>query len=314
MAKTPSSATSATSAPALDEIAHAGHHIETTVASSVVSIGRDGRGSGFVVAPNRVVTNAHNLRDRSTQVTFGDGRSLQGRVVGADPGADLVVIEVDTAEAPSLTWADDGVSTGTAVFAVARTHHGTRVSFGFVSGVDRAFRGPRGTAISNSIEHTAPMGRGSSGGVLVNVVGEVVGINTHRLGEGFYLAQSASSGLHQSVTRLAEGHSPRRLLLGVSLAPSDVAQKLRRSVGLPERAGILVRAVADDGPAAAAGVREGDLIVAAGGADVASSDALAAVLATHDADTELTLGLVRGNDEVEVVVSFVAAAPTDDAA
>ena len=293
----------------LDEIAAVGHRIESSVAAAVVTIGRDGRGSGFVVAPDRVVTNAHNLRDRSTLVTFGDGRSVQGRVVGADATADLVVLDVETADAPTLSWADQEVTTGAAVFAVARTPHGSRVTVGFVSGVGRSFQGPRGRAITNSIEHTAPMGRGSSGGVLVDANGHVVGINTHRVGEGFYLAQSASSNLHRAVTRLADGHSPRRLLLGVSLAPSDVAQKLRRSVGLPERAGILVRGVAEGGPAALADIREGDLIVAAGANAVTSADDLAEVLSGHDGDTPLTMALVRGSDELDVSVSFLS--PTE---
>src|SRR5262245_65964456 len=75
---------------------------------SVVSIGRDGRGSGFVVAPGRVVTNAHNLRDQTTEVQFADGRTAQGTVQGSDLDGDLVVLEVDTADVTPLAWAEIG--------------------------------------------------------------------------------------------------------------------------------------------------------------------------------------------------------------
>src|SRR6478752_579793 len=84
---------------------------------STVAIGRHARGSGVVVAPDRVLTNAHNLRDRTTLVTFADGRAVQGRVVGTDPDHDLVVLEVATAGAPPLAWADHDLEAGDVVFA-----------------------------------------------------------------------------------------------------------------------------------------------------------------------------------------------------
>ncbi|MDQ3469433.1 MAG: hypothetical protein M3487_06680, partial [Actinomycetota bacterium] len=74
-------------------------------AASVVAIGRHGRGSGFVVAPGRVVTNALNLRDETTEVRFHDGRAVQGRIVGSDVDGDLVVLDADTGDAAALAWA-----------------------------------------------------------------------------------------------------------------------------------------------------------------------------------------------------------------
>ena len=111
---------------------------------------------------------------------------------------------------------------------------GLRVSFGTVSGVGRTFRGPRGRRIAGALEHTAPLGRGSSGGPLVDAEGRLVGINTHRLGEGFYLALPAGAALKTRVDALARGESASRVQLGVGLAPSHVARRLRRSVGLPD--------------------------------------------------------------------------------
>src|SRR6478735_8737057 len=97
---------------------------------STVAIGRHARGAGVVVAPDRVLTNAHNLRDRTTLVTFADGPAEQGRVVGTDPDHDLVVLEVATLDQPALAWSERSPETGDVVFAVARSLHGLRTTFG----------------------------------------------------------------------------------------------------------------------------------------------------------------------------------------
>jgi S1-C subfamily serine protease len=174
------------------------------------------------------------------------------------------------------------------------------VTLGFVSGVGRAFRGPRGRRIGGSVEHTAPLMPGSSGGPLVNVAGEVIGINTNRLGSGFYLAMPADAAFRARVEALGRGETPSRRHLGVGLAPAHVARRLRRAVGLSQRDGLLVREVEDDSPAARAGVAEGDLIVAAAGRDVTSVDDLFDVLGSVAAEQPLELTLVRGDEERKV--------------
>lgn len=297
------------------ELEKAATQVTERLGPATVAIGRAPRGSGFVVAANRVVTNAHNLRDRTTQVTF-EGRAEQASVLAADTASDLVVLEVDTGDIQPIEWADRIPGVGGVVFAVARGMRGIRLSTGFVSGTERTFRGPGGRQIRGSLEHTAPMARGSSGGPLVDVSGKVVGVNTHRLGEGFYLAQSAEPSLVDRIRSLAEGRSPRRAELGIAVAPGEVARRLRRSVGLDERDGVLVRAVAEDSPAARADLREGDLIVSAGaagagGADIASIDDLHRVLGSHDVVQALELRVVRGVDEVTLTVTFDAAEATD---
>src|SRR5205823_1110623 len=112
-------------------------------------------------------------------------RTAEGRVAGRDIDGDLAVIEVDTGEAPALPWADGAApGIGTPVFGLANPGgRGLRVTFGFVSGVDRSFRGPRGRRITGSLEHTAPLLPGSSGGPVVDAGGQLLGINTNRLGE-----------------------------------------------------------------------------------------------------------------------------------
>ena len=276
--------------------------------AATVAIGRGGRGSGVVVAPGKVLTNAHNLRDRTTLVTFGDGRAEQASVAGVDAHGDLVVLDVDTGATDPVAWADALPATGAVVFALARSLRGPRFSFGIVSGTDRGFRGPGGRPIAGSLEHTAPLARGSSGGPLLNAAGQLVGINTHRLGDGFYLALPADASVQSRVTRLSEGESPEPLSLGITITPAHVAQRMRRAVGLEPRDGLLIREVADGSPAARAGLRQGDLVAAAGDAAITRADDLFAVLAAHERSAPLTLGIVRGNDETNVTVSFAAPA------
>ena len=286
----------------LAELQEAVAAVATAAAPSVVGIGSRTRGSGVVIADGAVLTNAHNLRGSEVTVTFGDGRSTRGEVSGVDGDGDLAVISVDTAGASAVNWGSgEGLSIGTPVFGAAASVGGSvRVTFGLVSAVSRAFRGPGGRRIAGSVEHTAPMAPGSSGGALLDSKGALVGINTNRIGEGFYLALPADASLRGRVDALARGESPTRARLGVAIAPSHVARRLRRSVGLPERSGVLVRGVEGGSLADQAGVEAGDLIVSAGGKPIADGDDLFDALGTLTPPFEL--GLVRGSDERTVTV------------
>jgi serine protease Do len=296
---------------AIEEIGTAVRAVAGAVGTSVVGIGRDRRGSGVVVADDQVLTNAHNLRGGEVTVTFSDGRSSIGTVTGVDPDGDLAVVQVDTAGAKPIAWTPgDAATVGDAVFGVAATRGGgARVTFGLVSSVERSFRGPGGRRIAGSIEHTAPLASGSSGGALVDGSGRLVGLNTNRIGEGFYLALPADSALKTRVEALGRGESAKRQRLGVAIAPNHVARRLRRSVGLPERDGILVRGVEDGSAAALAGVEAGDLIVSAGGRDIRDADDLQDALAALEAPFDL--GIVRGAEEKTLSVARAGRTPGD---
>ncbi len=286
---------------ALDELSTTARSVLAQLGDSIVTIGRDGRGSGVVIAPGKVVTNAHNLRDQTTQVTFADGRAEQGSVTGSDTDGDLVVLEVDTGAVSPATWADQLPEAGDVVFALSRGGHRVRISFGMVSSVDVAFQGPRGRQVHGGVEHTAPLVRGASGGPVADAQGHVVALNTHRTGRGFYVARPIDAPLRATIEDLAAGKSVVRPRLGIALAPPEVAAKLRASVGLPPRDGLLVRGVEPDGPADKAGIAEGDLLVAAGDTPLVSIEALHDALS--NAET-LTLTVVRGTDERTVTVTF----------
>ncbi|HEV8401645.1 MAG TPA: trypsin-like peptidase domain-containing protein [Candidatus Limnocylindrales bacterium] len=287
---------------AIEEIQTAVSTLAERVGPSIVGIGRGTRGSGVVIADGKVLTNAHNLRGDEVTVTFADGRQTRGTVAGWDGDGDLAVIDVDTAGAAALEWGEgEALSVGTAVFGAGASHGGgTRVTFGLVSAVARAFRGPGGRRIDGSVEHTAPLAPGSSGGALLDAGGHLVGLNTNRIGEGFYLALPVDAALRGRIDALGRGESPQRPRLGVAVAPNHVARRMRRSVGLPERDGILVRGVEDGSLAEAAGIQAGDLIVEAGDTPITDADDLHTALATLE--LPFAVKLVRGTDERTVQV------------
>jgi serine protease Do len=278
------------------------------VGPSVVGLGRGwALGSGVVIGGGRVLTSAHNLRREQVTVTFADGRRAQAEVAGSDPDLDLAVLEVDTGDAPAIAWEPgDPPALGAPVLALANPGgRGLRATLGFVSAEGRSFRGPRGRRIRGAIEHSAPLPRGSSGGPLVDLEGRLLGLNALRLDGGLILAVPATAAVRERALRLARGEAPSAPRLGVAVAPPRVARRMRRAVGLPERDGLLVRAVEDGGPAAAAGIERGDLLVAVGGRELTGIDALHEALDALPADGgTLELTVVRGTGDRAVSVDF----------
>jgi serine protease Do len=289
----------------IEDLGKAINGIAEGAGRSTVGIGNRWRGgSGVVVEAGKVLTNAHNLHGDEVRIFFSDGREADGKVLGADGDGDLAVIGVETGEAPAIGWGDGSALTiGAPVVAIGNpAGQGVRVTLGFVSGVNRAFRGPRGRRVAGAVEHTAPLLPGSSGGPIVDSQGNLLGINTNRLGSGFYQAIATDPALKDRVAALGRGEAPKRRRLGVGLAPSQVARHLRRAVGLDEREGLLVRDVEEGSPADKAGIAEGDLIVAASGKAVTGADDLFEALGSLAADAELELTLVRGTEERTVTI------------
>jgi serine protease Do len=290
----------------LQEIQDAVAGVAERVGPSVVGLGRGwGRGSGVVTAAGVVLTNAHVLRGEEVAVSFADGRTQHGRVAGADPDLDLAAIAVDTGDAAPVAWEPErvaGLGVGAPVFALANPGgRGLRATFGLVSSTGRSFRGPRGRRIGGSIEHTAPLPRGSSGGPLVDADGRLLGLNSIRVEGGLILALPADAGTRRRAEALASGSGAERPRLGIAIAPPRAARRMRAAVGLPPRDGLLVRGVEEDGPAASAGIERGDLLVGVNGTALTSVDELFDALET---DTSLTLQVLRGTDEREVAITL----------
>ncbi len=211
----------------LDELSRAARQVADTTAPSIVRVGRGRRAAtAIVVADGRLVTNAHSVPDEAMQVRTMDGRTLEARVVGADVDGDVAVLAADD-PGPALAFADESPAIGAPVFAVGMGLGGPRLTFGFVSSVGVPFHGPRGRRVGGALEHTAPLAPGSSGSALVDAHGRLVGINTQRLGSGFYLALDDGPGAppaHRRAGQRADrraapaGHRHRALVGGAAHA------------------------------------------------------------------------------------------------
>ncbi len=297
---------------ALEELEQGIQRVAEQLGPSVVGLGSGwARGSGVVIAPDRVLTTAHNLRgghhrEEDLEVVLAPEQRVRGRVLGTDPDLDLAVIEAATSQAEAPTWAESaGPPLGRAVVALANPGgRGLHATMGTVSSSARSFRGPRGRRIKGALEHTARLPRGSSGGPLVDFEGRLLGINAVRIDGGLILAIPVEPSLRERVEALSRGEPAARVRLGVAVAPPRIARRLRSAVGLPERDGVLVRAVETGSPADRAGLERGDLIVAAGERSVERVDTLYEALDRVSPGGELVFTVVRALEERPLTVQF----------
>jgi serine protease Do len=273
---------------------------------AVVGVWRGWRpGSGLIAAPGRIVTAAHLVGPEGATVVSADGVKREATLAGVDRDLGVAVLETDTGRAEPPAWApqEHRPAIGDPVVALSNPGgRGLRATIGFVSAAARSFRGPRGRRIPAGVEHTAALPRGSAGGPLLDAQGRLIGINLLRLEGGLIVSVGAASGLADITQRLARGEQVARPRLGVAVAPPWVARRMLRAVGLPERDGLLIRAVEADSPAARSGLERGDLIVAAGGRPVDAVDALHRALDESAANGGVALTVVRGTEEREVRV------------
>ena len=290
----------------LSEIGEEVAAVASVAGGAVVGLGgRWGQGSGVVIEPGLVLTNAHNVSPDHATVAFPDGRVERAGIVGLDVDSDLALLDVGTGDIPGISWQPEAVAPtmGLPVVGLANPGgRGLRATYGLVAAAERSYRSSRGRRMEGGFEHTALAPPGASGGPVTDVTGNLLGINTRRLGRGFYLAQSAGAGMKLILAGLRSGerNEPRRL--GVGLAPAEVARRLRRTMGLDDADGLLVRLVEESSPAQVAGVREGDVLVSAGGQATVDVDDLHRAIAA--AGASIDLGLVRVNDRLEVTATF----------
>jgi serine protease Do len=258
------------------------------IGPSVVGLRGGARGSGTIVASDRVVTSAANLTGDAPEVVFADGRVAAATVSGLDRRRGFAALSVDTGALAPLAFGQESPPIGTTVIALANPWgRGPSVTLGHVASAR--------TRPAQGVAHTALCPRGASGGPLVAPDGALLGFNAVRLDGGFVLATATDAETRERIQRLVASEQRSDRTLGVAIAPSRVARRLRRSVGLAERDGLLVRGVAADSAAFAAGIRQGDLIVAVGEAPIVSVDDLLAQLESDAGEFAVTV--VRGNDE-----------------
>ena len=258
-----------------------------------------GTGSGFVIDKVRgiVVTNNHVVgsRDAVVEVRLHDGREFDGIVLGTDPLTDIAVVQIPEGEAVNeLPWGNSDVLVpGTWVMAVGNPlgEIGT-TSTGVISGLNRTPDLPD-ISYENFLQFDAYIDRGSSGGPLVNMAGEGIGVNTAIAGQvwqgaGYAVPARMAKSI---VDSLLENQRVRRGYLGVQ--PTRVSASDAEQVGLSRPYGARVGSVTPDSPADEAGLRRGDIILAIDGKELASSADLRARVSTTPPGTAVKFRIWR---------------------
>ncbi|MCX5932077.1 MAG: trypsin-like peptidase domain-containing protein [Cyanobacteria bacterium] len=275
-----------------------------------------GQGSGVVIdATGLVLTNAHVVeRVDQVEVTLADGRQLDGTVVGADPVTDLAVVRIEAprglkaaplGDSEALEVGDWAIALGSP-YGLERT-----VTLGIVSSLHRNINS-LGFADKrlDLIQTDAAINPGNSGGPLINAAGEVIGINTLvRSGPGAGLGFAIPINLARGVAdQLRTGADVVHPYLGLQLVPLT-ARRARDNnrdpeavLQLPERDGALVQRVQQGSPAESAGLRRGDLVVAAADQPVTSPAALLQRVEASRVGEALPLKVVRGNRELQLSI------------
>ncbi len=225
-------------------------------------------GSGVIMSPDGyVVTNHHVVeRSREIKVTLADKRQYEARLVGSDPSTDIALLKIDEFDLPFMLFGNsDSVRVGEWVLAVGNPFNlESTVTAGIVSAKGRNINILGGvTSIESFIQTDAAVNPGNSGGALVNTAGELIGINTAIITEsGSYEGYSFAvpSNLVQKVIRdLQEFGEVQRAFLGVNIEALD--GEIAREIGLPNADGVRVTRVNNNGAAADAGLKAGDIII-----------------------------------------------------
>ena len=291
------------------------------------------QGSGFLFDDQgHIITNNHVIESGTAfQVRFADGSIVPARLVGADPGADLAVLKVDTLPegvAPLVLADSKSVEVGQTAIAIGNPF-GERntLTVGVISGLGRSLRGPASRqggrfAITNVIQTDAAINPGNSGGPLLNIRGEVIGVNT---------AIRSASGVFEGIGYAVPANAVARVVpalirdgyyqhpwLGIGM--TDVDPLLAKRFDLPAQQGVLITSVQAGSPAEAAGLRAGtqtgdyggapmvyggDIVTAFNGTPVRSGDELVGFLEEQgEVGQPITLTVMREDEEVQLVATL----------
>jgi len=250
---------------------------------------------GYILTNNHVIDSADDIR-----VEFTDGRSFKAKLVGADKPSDLALLKIDSTNLPAVTVGNsDAVQVGDVVLAVGNPLGiGQTVTMGIISAKGRS-TGSGDGSYEDFLQTDAPINHGNSGGALVNVRGELVGINSQivsqsdgNIGIGFAIPSNMA---HHVMDDLRKDGRVRRAQLGISIQPmtSDLAE----SLGMKQVNGVIVTAVTPDSAADHAGFKRGDVITTFNGQPVQDYNALRNRVADMTPGSSATVGIVRDGNE-----------------
>ncbi len=263
---------------------------------------------GYILTNNHVVDGARNIE----VLLPDDVNAYPAEIVGTDPLSDLAVIKIDADELPTVGFADTSqLRVGDWVVALGNAlglEGGPSVTVGIVSNLERAFPigeiGQSEAAFYDVIQTDADINQGNSGGPLVNLAGDVVGVNTFVIASGVETAGFAvnATTARKVYEELIEHGRVVRPYLGVQLR--TVTPALASQFDLPRKSGVVVSFVTEDSPAAEAGMQVKDVIVSLQGKPVTEAYEITRLLWQYEVGDTVTMTLWRGNDERQVTVTL----------
>jgi serine protease Do len=264
-----------------------------------------GLGSGVIVEPSGlIITNNHVVgKADEIRVTLSDKREFKAKLIGTDPKTDVAVVKIDATGLPTVAWADsDKLEVGEFVLAVGNPFGLTQtVTLGIVSALGRA------AGIADFIQTDAAINPGNSGGALVNVRGELVGINTaifSQSGGNMGIGFAVPSNMAQSIMgQLVQTGKVVRGWLGVSI--QELTPELASQFGITETKGVLVSDVMDDSPAKKAGFERADVIVEYDGKPMDSPTHLRNAVAQTPVGKKVTIRFIRDKKAKTVDLTVV---------
>ncbi|CAR50636.1 S1C family serine protease [Burkholderia cenocepacia] len=261
-------------------------------------------GSGVIVSPEGYILTNQHVVDGADQieVALADGRTATAKVIGSDPETDLAVLKINMTNLPTITLGrSDQSRVGDVVLAIGNPFGvGQTVTMGIISALGRNHLGIN--TFENFIQTDAPINPGNSGGALVDVNGNLLGINTAiysrsggSLGIGFAIPVSTARTVLESIITTG---SVTRGWIGVE--PQDVTPEIAESFGLQQKSGAIVAGVLQGGPADKAGIKPGDILVSVNGEDITDTTKLLNVVAQIKPGTPTKVHVVRKGKQFDV--------------
>jgi S1-C subfamily serine protease len=261
--------------------------------------------SGIVWSGNGLIVTANHVVERDDEIGVGlpDGRSVQAKMLGRDPGADLALLQIDATDLTPAERAAGPAKIGHFVLAVGRPGpSGPMASFGIVSLVGGPWRTPQGTSFDNYLRADVAMLPGFSGGPLVDAAGAILGLNSSTLGRGGGLTVP-NAAIERTVAALQTHGRVRRGFLGVGAQAVRLPRGMAETLQLPRDQGLLIVSLEPEGPADKGGLLIGDIIVALAGQPVAEVEELQDRLTGDWVGRPMPIRIVRGGQAQDVEVT-----------
>lgn len=273
---------------------------------------RRGLGSGVIVSEDGYILTNNHVVEGAEEITvdLSNGESYDGKVIGRDPQTDIAVVKINADDLQAIEIGDsDDVRVGEMVLAIGsplNQNLAHSVSMGIISAKERSIGIIENGGYETFLQTDAAINPGNSGGALVNMDGELIGINTaiaSRTGGNDGIGFAVPSNLAKSIMEsLIKDGKVTRAQLGIY--GRDIDRTLAQAFGLKSSQGILVSGVLDDSPASRAGLQEGDVIKTLDGEAVGNYNIFRTTIATMNPGKEVTLGIIRDSQSMEIEVTL----------